>query len=178
MDELKNALRDSKSQNEIETEVEKVINSLKLPFEMIRDVENNPLHQDEEASIAFLASYRDKVIDLTTVYDRILWDYRQEIEEYEASPEHKAESLLFSRNKFSDELQNIIDTMRDNSIKLCMNGDSGEINACYYESVLHSNLIARLHYHTNGYVHMIAQEPYLFGSKMKFKTEDAASHLN
>ena len=67
-----------------ETEFEKIIESLRTPSEMLVNVPlSNTLMDDEDESIAFLSSYRDKIMDLISVYNEILWDYRNEIENFE-----------------------------------------------------------------------------------------------
>ena len=179
-DERINVLESLQLSNEgLEVEVEKVIKSIQLPSEMIWDAIDNSVELDEEASIAFLSLYRDKVTDLMSIYDGILWDYREEIESYEVNPPvQKSEIMMLSRKSFSEELQNIIETMRDNSIRLCMNTNTGKISACYYASALHDKLgFITFHNYMNGYVNMMAHEPYLVDLGAEDAFEKAVNHL-
>ena len=64
-DERINGLESLQLSNEdLEVEVEKIVKSIQLPSEMIWDAIDNSLDLDEEASIAYLSLYRDKVNDI------------------------------------------------------------------------------------------------------------------
>ena len=78
-----------------------------------------------------------------------------------------------------EELQNIIETMRDNSIRLCMNTNTGEISACYYASALHDKMgFITFHNYMNGYVNMMAHEPYLVDLGAEDAFEKSVNHLS
>ena len=49
----------------------RAVEELKLPSEMIQDLKNNPLTEDEQGSIEFIATYREKVKRLITIYDQL-----------------------------------------------------------------------------------------------------------
>ena len=147
------------SDEELEVEMENIINDLKLPSEMIVDLVNNPLNDDEKGSIAYLSTYRDKVNDLVRVYKGLIWDYREEIENYDVGPpEQKAEIMMLSHNKFTKELQNVIDTIRDNSIRLCSDNNTGGVSACYYDSALHKDMQHQYHPYMEGFANMMVYE--------------------
>ena len=107
----------------LEQDFERAVSYLKLPSEMIKEVVENPLVDDEQESIAFLASYRSKVRSLIAVYDEILEENREAVNTYEvdASVDKAEIMMLVSRNKFPEQLQNIISTMKEQSIRLQTN---------------------------------------------------------
>ena len=168
----------SKSNEEKEIELQKAIDSLKLPSEMIADVIENPLHFDEEASIAFLGLYRDKVYDLIAVYNGILWEYREDIENFEVQPYAQKEDVLMFSTKLPIELKMVIDSMRKQSIQLCMNKITGEISACYYNSPLHETMVYQFHGNTSLYTNMLVNESYFNGGGMKLTLWNSVQYLN
>ena len=60
------------SKKEIKIEIDKVIETLKLPSEMVANLLLNPLTNDETGSIAFMTDYRSKVTALIDVYNEAL----------------------------------------------------------------------------------------------------------
>ena len=73
-DRIQSLLGENKtmSREEMEAEFEEVIEGITLPSEMLTELISNPLINDEEASIAFMAEYRNKVNDLIIVYNNVL----------------------------------------------------------------------------------------------------------
>lgn len=177
--EIKNKVTgDVRERKEMEAEFDKVIYSLKLPAEMIADVEENPLNDDELASIEYLSLYSDKVDDIITVYNGIVWDYREAIENYiQDQDSQTVDLLMLTLTKFPEELQNIIDTMRDHSIKLCTNKNTREITACYYNSVIHQRMDFLYHHNTEGYVNMLTYEYYLSNTNLEYSPDWIADQL-
>lgn len=159
----------------LDSGLENALTALKLPSEMVKEVVENPLTNDEQGSITFLASYRSKVQSLIAVYDEILSENREAVKEYEVSPTvDKAEVMMLSRNKFPEQLQNSIGTMQEQSIHLYTVGKTDEIATRYYDSNLHKDMKYNFHENTLGYVDMMAKEPYLFGSTLNYSLEEMA----
>lgn len=147
---------------------ENAVSDLKLPSEMVEDIVNYSLVDDEQASIAFLDTYRGKVQNLVAVYNEILKESSYTVE----SSDDKAEAFMQSRGQFPRELQNIIDTMREQSIEFYSNSDMEVIEAHYYASSLHKKIQHNFHPNTLGYVDMIVEEPYTFGGKSQYSAQE------
>lgn len=141
----------------------RAVEELKTPAEMIQDVKRNPLREDEEASIAFLNSYREKVKRLQTIYDQIIEENKTAIDAYEVDPSaDKADVMMTSKNSFPEPLQNIINTMKEQSIRLTTEKYTGNIKSSFYLSRSVDELPSNLHHFTNAYMNMLADEPYLY----------------
>ena len=107
-------------------------------------------------ALSFLGSYRNKVKDLLVVYNDIIADNREAIEDYEVkSTEDKASVIMLFHDKLPEELQNMIETMKEQSIKLYSNTFSGEIDAHYYASNKHEQVKYSMHEATYGYADMM-----------------------
>ncbi|MFS0688929.1 hypothetical protein AB1K89_06775 [Sporosarcina sp. 179-K 8C2 HS] len=140
------------------------IEELKLPSEMIEDLKRNPLTDNEAGSIDFIATYREKVKNLLFVYGTINSQNYDAIKEFEVSPSvDKVEIIMLTSKSFPEQLQNMINTMREQSFRLETDKYLGEIGPRYYESHLHQELNSNLHTHTFGYREMLIYEPYMFG---------------
>ncbi|WP_172373860.1 RNA polymerase sigma factor [Sporosarcina jiandibaonis] len=157
-------LKDSMERGEIPVNMEKIVENiiedLKLPSEMIADIQQEPLHESENESIEHVMTYKGKIKDLITVYNGILWDNRETIEEFEGGSQ-KASLLMLSRTEFPNELQQAIDTMRTQSIQLCAKNNTFEINACYFRSTLHDQLSYSYHQTARAYVAIMTYDYYL-----------------
>ena len=169
MDELANshAIENQSQRDDMTAEVEEIIKGLKLPAEMKADLVSTPLNKDEEASVAFLSLYRDKVNDMIMVYNGIVWDHRESIETL-LQDSHSVDLMMLTSTEFPQELQNIVDTMPAQSIKLCENRNTGEITACYYNSDSHQRMEYLLHYNTAGYVNMMTYEYYMTNKNLTY----------
>lgn len=169
MDELANsqAIESQSQRDDMTAEVEEIINGLKLPAEMIGDVVSEPLNEDEKASVAYLSLYREKVNDMIIVYNGIVWDHRESIETI-LQDSQSVDLMMLTSSDFPQELQNIVDTMQDQSIKLCENKNTGEITACYYNSDSHQRMEYLLNYNTAGYVNMMTYEYYMNNKNLAY----------
>ncbi len=132
MMKLKKSMDDGEIPENLEENVENIIEELKLPSEMVAGIQGEQsLYEDETASIEHAIVYKEKIEDLITMYNGIIWDNREAIEQFEGGAQ-KASLLMLSREEFPSELQLAIDTMRNQSIQLCAKNNTFEINACYY----------------------------------------------
>lgn len=148
---------------------QQAIDELKTPAEMIEDLKSNPLTDNQEASIEFINAYRGKVQRLVAIYDQILAQHKEAIDAYEVDASaDKAEVMMVSTNSFPEQLQNIINTMKEQSIKLETGKYSGEVKANYYMSRATETLTAKLHNDTYAYVRMIADEPYMYAGILEY----------
>ncbi|MGN7387364.1 hypothetical protein [Sporosarcina sp. SAFN-015] len=138
------------------------VEDLKLPSEMVQDLKRSPLTEDEAGSIEFLTTYREKVKRLIIVYETIKQENYEAIEKFEVSPTvDKAEIMMLTSKSFPEQLQNIIDTMKEQSIRMESEKYTGEIGVRYYESQLHRELDSNLHTYTFGYRQMLIDAPYM-----------------
>ena len=174
---LKQVIKDGAASVNMESETEMIIESLKLPSEMMIDIQLEPLYEDEAESIEYIRTYREKVKDLITVYNGVIWDYRETIEEVSGGSQ-RAHSLMFSKDEFPDELQHMIDTMRDQSIQLCEKKQTFDINACYYKSSVHDQLLSYVHYSTRHYGEMLSYDYYLNHANMVYSPGWISSELD
>lgn len=146
----------------------RAVEGLKTPSEMIQDLKRNPLTEDEDASIEFIYTYREKVKRLIAIYNQIVDENREAIRAFEVSPSvDKAEIMMLSSKSFPEQLQNIINTMKEQSIRLETGKYSGEIEARYYDSLLDQEFNGNLHTYTFGYRQMLTNEPYMFGAVLE-----------
>jgi len=134
---------------------ENAVSELKLPSEMAEDIKMAPLVDDEEGSIAFLSSYRSKVKSLIAVYDEILEENSDAVEQ----------------------LQNSIEAMQEQSIQLYTNSDTDESAIRYYDSSLHKEIKNEFHPNTAGYIDMIVREPYTIGSSFRYSVQELVPML-
>lgn len=149
-------------------EYNRAVEGLKTPSEMIQDLKRNPLTEDEEGSIDFIGTYREKVKRLIAIYNQIVDENREAIRAFEVSASvDKAEIMMLSSKSFPEQLQNIINTMKEQSIRLETGKYSGEIEARYYDSSLDRELNGNLHTYTFGYRQMLTNEPYMFGAVLE-----------
>ena len=167
---------DLMERKDLEVEFEKIINDLKPPSEMIFDLIETTLADDEAASIAYLSRLQDKVNDMIAIYNGIIWDYRETIEDFEAGTQ-KAATMMLSHTEFPEEFQNMIDTMRDHSIKLCTTKNAGEIKSCYHNSTHSYQIQHYTHHNTAGYVNMMAYEYYLNYMNLEYSLDWIANEL-
>ena len=158
-----------------ETEFEEIIESLQTPSEMLVNVPlSNTLMDDEGESIAFLISYQKKVMDLISIYNEILWDYRNEIEKFEVeSYLNKADRLMDSADEFPDELRDILYTMKDQSIQLVENRNTGEIRANYFMSDMYKHTQWNFHPNTYGYTHLFATGPLVVNGVLSYPVQES-----
>lgn len=156
----------------------RAVQELKLPSEMLKDLKENSLQNDEQESIIFLSEYRRKVKILIEIYDQILKENKVAIDAYEVDPHvDKAELMLLSSKSFPEQLQNIIGTMRDQMIRLYTEKYSGEIRTRYSNYNLLGDLQYKLHHHTDAYIMMIAEEPYMYSSILQYPIDEMAYKL-
>ncbi|QUW23231.1 sigma-70 family RNA polymerase sigma factor [Sporosarcina sp. Marseille-Q4063] len=164
-------IKDSMDRGEIprnlEKKVENIVEHLKLPSEMVADLQLEPLYESESASIEHAMIYKEKIVDLITMYNGILWDNRETIEAFEGGRQ-KASLLMLSKAEFPSELQHAIDTMRKQSIQICAKNNTFEINACYYKSSIHDQLSYLYHQSARAYVGMMTYDYYLNNVNMVF----------
>ena len=154
----------------------RAVEHLKLPSEMIQDLKKNPLTEDESGSIKFMAAYRDKVKRLMFVYATINGHHYDAIREFEVSSSvDKADIIMHTSKGFPEQLQNMINTMKEQSIRLETDKFIGEIGARYYESQLHQELNVNLHDNTYAYRQMLFEEPYLFGGILQHSLLQSSS---
>lgn len=156
----------------------RAVEELKTPAEMIQDLQRQPLVEDEEASIAFLNSYRDKIKRLQTIYDQILEENKAAIDAYEVDPAaDKAAVMMTSKNSFPEPLQNIIHTMKEQSIQLYSGKYTGEIKSKFYLSRSAEELSSKLHDFTNAYIHMLADEPYMYAGVLEYTVPETVEKI-
>src|SRR5690606_11406556 len=130
----------------------RALSALTLPSDMVKDIANQSLEEDEQASIAYLDSFFGKVRSLIAVYDEILAENHQAIEDFEMEPSiDKAAVMMLSSDSFSEELENMIDTMREQYTELTMNRDTGEITVRYYAPRLAEKIKTKFHPAARGY---------------------------
>ena len=167
------------SQEELETEFKEIIKVIKLPSEMLADfLLISPMRDDEDGSIAFLSSYRTKVMDLISLYDEILWDYRKDVEGFEVeSYVNKADRMMISSDEFPKELKNVLNSMENQSIHLILNKSTGKIEANHFGSNIYNDVRWKFHSNIYGYVSMLAAEPYIVGGVMTHPIEELFYHV-
>ena len=162
----------------LQEQFERLTFELMLPSEMHYSLLNYQLTGDEQGSIEFLRLYRNKVKDLLVVYDDIIADNKKAIEDYEVkSTEDKASVIMLFHDKLPEELRNMVETMKEQSIKLYSNTFSGEIDIHYYASNKHEQVKYSMHEATYGYADMIANEPYMVDAVMKHPLDESVMYL-
>ena len=168
MKTLKKSMDGGEIPENVEKKVNNIIEELKLPSEMVAEIKGEEsLYDDETASIEHAVIYKEKIEDLITMYNGIIWDNREAIEQFEGGAQ-KASSLMLSRAELPSELQLAIDTMRNQSIQLCAKNNTFEINACYYRSTIHDQL-SYLYYHSvSAYVGMMTYDYYVNNVNMVY----------
>ena len=176
MIQLKKSIDGGEIPENIGRKVENIIDELKLPSEMVADIEQEPLHDNEIASIEHVMAFKEKIKDLITVYNGILWDNRETIESFEGGAQ-KASLLMLSREKFPRELQDAIDTMRAQSIQLCAKNNTFEINACYYKSTNHDSLGYNYHENASAYYRIMTYDYYLNHVNMVYSPDWVSQEL-
>ncbi|MBO1909922.1 hypothetical protein J4G37_34705, partial [Microvirga sp. 3-52] len=170
MKTIKDSLNRGEIPENIDQQIANIIEDIKLPSEMIADIQQEPLHESESASIDHVMSYREKIENLITMYNAILWDNRETIEGFEGGAQ-KASLLMLSRDKFPRELQDAIDTMRSQSIQLCAKNKTFEINACYYKSSNHDLLGYSYHENARTYFGIMTYDYYLNHANMVYSPD-------
>ena len=159
-------------------ELNEAVSRLQLPSEMVEDLISNPLVDNEQASVHFVGAYHEKVQSLITVYDEILTENAEVMKnpKLESSID-KAQALMQSPNQLSQELQQVIDTMQEQSIEFYTNHNREEIQARYFASTPHKYLQQYLHPNTQGYVGMLVQVPYTFGGTLLYSAQEIVPML-
>lgn len=172
-------MRNARSHAHLQEITNEAIEELKLPSEMLKDLKANQLNADEQGSIEFLTKYRQKIQTLIGIYNKILEENREAIEAYEVDASvDKAEIMRVSSKSFPKPLQNIIGTMRDQAIRLETAKFSGDIIARYYNNLSFEELYSKLHHHTDAYMRMIEEEPYMYGPVLEYNIQFSAASLN
>lgn len=139
-----------------EANYERALSSLRLPSDMMKDIADQSLVEDEQASYDYLDSFFDKVRSLIAVYDEILMENQQAVEDFKMDPAiDKAAVMMLSPDTFPEELQNIIDTMRKQYIELHMNRDTGEITIRYSAPGLVNKGWFQFHPDARGYARLV-----------------------
>ncbi len=165
---LKKSMNGGEIPKNLGKKVENIIEELKLPSEMVAEIQQEEsLYDDETASIEHAIVYKEKIEDLITIYNGIIWDNREAIEQFEGGAQ-KASSLMLSKADLPSELQLAIDTMRTQSIQLCAKNNTFEINACYYKSTIHDTLSYVYHHSAIIYVEMMTYDYYLNNVNMVY----------
>ncbi|MFJ7935763.1 hypothetical protein [Sporosarcina sp. NPDC096371] len=132
---------------------ERARSTLALPSDMMKNIADQSLVEDEQASLAYLDSFFGKVSSLIGVYDEILVENKQAIEDYEMDPTaDKAKVMMLSPDTFPKELQNIIDTMEEQYIELTMDWNTGKISPHFYAPRLADKVKSNFHPDTRAYV--------------------------
>lgn len=157
---------------------QQAIDELKTPSEMIKDLKKNSLREDQTGSIGFIDAYRKKIQRLTAIYDQILNENKAAIDAYEVDAStDKAEVMMLSTKSFPEPLQNIINTMKEQSIKLHTGKYSGEVKSKFYMSREAETLTAKLHNDTYSYVRMIADEPYMYAGILQYTVAETTGMI-
>lgn len=157
-DAIIESIADDKEQAEVN--YERALSTLTLPSDMMKDIADQSLVEDEQASIDYLDTFFGKIRSLITVYDEILVENQQVIEDFKMDPSiDKAAVMMLSPDTFPEELQNMIDTMSEQYIELTMNRDTGEITVRYYAPRLAEKVKAHFHPDMRGYVTLALTRP-------------------
>ncbi|MCM3745475.1 hypothetical protein M3193_15210 [Sporosarcina luteola] len=169
-------VRDGKHRTDLQEIYTQAIEELKLPSEMLVDLKYNNLAEDEKGSIQFLADYREKIQMLIEIYNQIIKENKEAVTAYEVDHSvDKAEIMMLSTKGFPEPLQNIIGTMREQSIRLYTEKYSGEIKTRYFNHFIYKDLDSQLHPNTNAYTTMIIQEPYMYGPILEYPVLQSSS---
>ncbi|MCM3639210.1 hypothetical protein M3152_16035 [Sporosarcina luteola] len=169
-------VRNGKDQTDLQEIYIQAIEELKLPSEMLVDLKQHNLAEDEKGSIRFLADYREKIQMLIEIYNQIIKENKEAVAAYEVDHSvDKAEIMMLSTKGFPEQLQNIIGTMREHSIRLYSEKYSGEIKTRYFNHFIYKDLNSRLHPNTSAYTTMISQEPYMFGPILEYPVLETSS---
>ncbi|MCM3711572.1 hypothetical protein [Sporosarcina luteola] len=169
-------VRDGKDQTDLQEIYIRAIEELKLPSEMLLDLKQHNLGEDEKGSIRFLAEYREKIQMLIEIYNQIIKENKEAVAAYEVDHSvDKAEIMMLSTKGFPEQLQNIIGTMREHSIRLYTEKYSGEIKTRYFNHFIYKDLNSRLHPNTSAYTTMISEEPYMFGPILEYPVLQSSS---
>ena len=116
-------------------------------------------------------------MDLISVYNEILWDYRNEIENFEVQGYlNKADRLMESADEFPEELKNILFTMKDHSIQLVENRNTGEIRANYFMSDMYRDAQWNFHPNTYGYT-LLATGPLVVNGMLSYSAQESFSYI-
>ncbi|WP_342505819.1 hypothetical protein [Sporosarcina sp. FSL K6-2383] len=136
-----------------EVNYKRALSSLRLPSDLMQVIADQSLVEDEQASIDYLDTFFEKIKSLIIVYDEILVENQQVIEDFKMDPSiDKAAVMMLSPDTFPKGLQNMIDTMSEQYIELTMNRDTGEIMVHYYAPRLAEKVKSNFHPDTRGYV--------------------------
>lgn len=153
-DAIMDNIADEKEQ--VEANYERALSSLRLPSDMMKNIPEQSLVEDEQASYDYLDSFFDKVRSLIAVYNDILAENEQAVEDFEMDPSiDKAAVMMLSPDTFPEELQNMIDTMRKQYIELHMNRETGEISIRYSASGLVNKGWFQFHPDARGYARLV-----------------------
>ncbi|MBB4827012.1 hypothetical protein HNO89_004303 [Sporosarcina luteola] len=158
----------------------RAVENIKTPSEMVVDLKSAPLTEDEQGSLEFIYTYKEKVDRLTAIYDEILQENNDVLQAYEVDPSlDKAYMIGMSKGGFPERLQNILDTMKEQSIHLQsdVNSYGEQFFAKYYSSKTHEQIIPLLHPDTMGYLDMMTEAPYIVAGELVYPLEESVDML-
>ena len=166
-------------QENLEVEFLDILWEMKLPSEMLDDAMlGSTMMENEDESIRFLGSYRNKVLEIISLYEGILWDYREDIENFEVERFiNKADQMMISSDEFPEELKNILNTMENQSIQLISNQNTGRIEVVHYGSERFGEILFGFHPNVHGYIAMLVNEAYLNGGTMKSPIQEVFYYI-
>lgn len=156
------------------------VENLKTPSEMVADLKSNPLTEDKEGSLEFIYAYREKVERLTAIYNEILQENNDLLQAYEVDPSlDKAYMIGMSKGAFPERLQNILNTMKEQSIQLQSDVDSygEEFFTKYYSSKIHEQIVPLLNPDTRAYIDMMTEAPYIVAGELVYPLEESVEMM-
>lgn len=159
----------------LKEDYEDTIKSLMLPSEMVEELKKSSLREDETASIEFLTEYRNKIQSLQSVYDEILSDYPEALEQNKADGKYNETLIMISSKDDPEEFRNMVDTMTSQNLRVKVDEVSGMVSADLFNEDV--NLLSALHPNTQYYYQMMLNEPYIVAGSLRYSLEESVQKV-
>lgn len=154
---------------QLKLDYEETIKSLMLPSEMVEEIKKAPNSDNETASIEFLTEYRSKIQSMQSVYNEILADYPEALEQNKADGQYNETLIMIASKGEPEEFRNMVETMTSQNLRVKVNEVNGLVSVELYKEDV--NLFDALHTNTQQYYSMMFEEPYLIGGILRYPLE-------
>jgi len=151
------------------------INWLKLPSEMVKELKEKPLTEDETASIQFLSDYRSKIRNLQEVYNEILSDYPDALENNKADGKYNETLIMITSKDEPEEFRNMVETMGSQNLTVKVNEITNFVSAQLRTE--DGKLLGAIHNNTVPYYRMMFEEPYTVAGSLKYSIEESVQFV-
>ncbi|HSP23179.1 MAG TPA: hypothetical protein VLQ20_12730 [Planococcus sp. (in: firmicutes)] len=153
-----NAEKMKNEQKKMQRQVDELMLQIETPKEMVLLFNDAFLSSAETQK--FLVNYALKSKELMLLSEEVLANNNEELAEVEVNGELSAEKLLAGRSDFSEEVQNLVDSLSERSLTVIKHPLEDRFITRRNTEALHSSNLLNNDYEASNYVGLLMNDPY------------------